>query len=115
MVCSAFVLTVGSASSHLFSCFVIISCTGSGLFTRRFVGSKKFKGVIAADFSESMLQQTKELFNKDQLLDRRSAPASITGVLVHANAFLHMECLLEQSPWHHVWAFQVRLLVPSIR
>lgn len=49
-----------------------LSC-GSGLFTRRFVGSKKFKGVIAADYSESMLQQTKELFNKDQLLDQRSS------------------------------------------
>ena len=48
-----------------------LSC-GSGLFTRRFVGSRKFKGVIAADYSESMLQQTKELFNKDQLLDQRS-------------------------------------------
>ena len=47
--------------------------SGSGLFTRRFVGSNKFKGVIAADYSESMLQQTKELFNKDQLLNRRSA------------------------------------------
>lgn len=50
-----------------------LSC-GSGLFTRRFVGSNKFKGVIAADYSESMLQQTQELFNKDQLLNRRSAP-----------------------------------------
>ena len=49
-----------------------LSC-GSGLFTRRFVGGNKFKGVIAADYSESMLQQTKELFNKDQLLNRRSA------------------------------------------
>ena len=52
-----------------------LSC-GSGLFTRRFVGSNKFKGVIAADYSESMLQQTKELFNKDQQLDRRSAPGT---------------------------------------
>lgn len=47
-----------------------LSC-GSGLFTRRFAASDSFKGIIAADFSESMLQQTKELFNKDQLLDRR--------------------------------------------
>ena len=47
-----------------------LSC-GSGLFTRRFVASNKFKGVIAADFSESMLQQTKQLFDQDQLLDGR--------------------------------------------
>lgn len=61
-----------------------LSC-GSGLFTRRFVGSNKFKGVIAADYSESMLQQTKELFNKDELLDRRSAPTEITGFIAHAD------------------------------
>ena len=47
-----------------------LSC-GSGLFTRRFVASNSFTGVIAADYSESMLQQTKQLFDKDQLLDRR--------------------------------------------
>lgn len=47
-----------------------LSC-GSGLFTRRFVASNNFKGVIAADFSESMLQQTKQLFDQDQLLDGR--------------------------------------------
>lgn len=61
-----------------------LSC-GSGLFTRRFVGSNKFKGVIAADYSESMLQQTQELFNKDEQLDRRSAPAEITGFIARAD------------------------------
>lgn len=61
-----------------------LSC-GSGLFTRRFVGSNKFKGVIAADYSESMLQQTQELFNKDELLDRRSEPAKITGFIAHTD------------------------------
>lgn len=69
-----------------------LSC-GSGLFTRRFVGSKKFGGVIAADYSESMLQQTKELFNKDQLLDRRSAPAETAASLMGVDCFLHMRPL----------------------
>ncbi|GLI62397.1 hypothetical protein VaNZ11_005014 [Volvox africanus] len=38
---------------------VDMSC-GSGLFSRRFARSGSFAGVIAADFSESMLQQTRE-------------------------------------------------------
>ncbi|GIM05522.1 hypothetical protein Vretimale_9987 [Volvox reticuliferus] len=38
---------------------VDMSC-GSGLFSRRFARSGRFAGVIAADFSESMLQQTRE-------------------------------------------------------
>ncbi|KAG2437293.1 hypothetical protein HXX76_005951 [Chlamydomonas incerta] len=38
---------------------VDMSC-GSGLFSRRFASSGAFSGVIAADFSESMLQQTRE-------------------------------------------------------
>ena len=49
-----------------------LSC-GSGLFTRRFVASGSFKGVIGADFSESMLQQTRQLFDQDAMLDSRSA------------------------------------------
>lgn len=76
-----------------------LSC-GSGLFTRRFVASNKFKGVIAADFSESMLQQTKQLFDQDQLLDGRKLAlvrADVarlpfaTGSLaaIHAGAAIH--------------------------
>eukprot|EP00887_Chlorella_sp_A99_P007194 scaffold2.g7194.t1 len=38
---------------------VDMSC-GSGLFSRRFLASRRFAGVVAADFSESMLQQTKQ-------------------------------------------------------
>ncbi|EFJ44161.1 hypothetical protein VOLCADRAFT_106536 [Volvox carteri f. nagariensis] len=38
---------------------VDMSC-GSGLFSRRFARSGAFSGVVAADFSESMLQQTRE-------------------------------------------------------
>ncbi|GIL59042.1 hypothetical protein Vafri_14011 [Volvox africanus] len=38
---------------------VDMSC-GSGLFSRRFARSGSFAGVVAADFSESMLQQTRE-------------------------------------------------------
>eukprot|EP01023_Acetabularia_acetabulum_P035014 TRINITY_DN3296_c0_g1_i6.p2 TRINITY_DN3296_c0_g1~~TRINITY_DN3296_c0_g1_i6.p2 ORF type:complete len:190 (-),score=18.82 TRINITY_DN3296_c0_g1_i6:364-933(-) len=36
-----------------------VSC-GSGLFTRRFLTSQEFKKVIAIDFSESMLRETKQ-------------------------------------------------------
>lgn len=50
-----------------------LSC-GSGLFTRRFVKSNQFQGVIAADYSETMLQQTRQLFNQDLSLNQRSAP-----------------------------------------
>ena len=50
---------------------VDMSC-GSGLFSRRFVRSGKFSGVIAADFSESMLAQAKQLFEEDRGLDTRS-------------------------------------------
>ena len=37
---------------------VDISC-GSGLFARRFAASGRFAGVVAADFSESMLTQVR--------------------------------------------------------
>ena len=51
---------------------VDMSC-GSGLFSRRFVRSGRFKGVVAADFSESMLTQAKEFFSTDAALDPRYA------------------------------------------
>ena len=51
---------------------VDMSC-GSGLFSRRFVRSGRFKGVVAADFSESMLTQAKEFFATDAALDPRYA------------------------------------------
>ena len=47
-----------------------MSC-GSGLFSRRFVRSGRFKGVVAADFSESMLTQAKQFFEADAGLDAR--------------------------------------------
>ncbi len=37
---------------------VDMSC-GSGLFSRRFAASGRFAGVVAADFSESMLLQAR--------------------------------------------------------
>lgn len=52
-----------------------MSC-GSGLFSRRFVRSGKFEGVVAADFSESMLAQAKQFFEEDRGLDIRSALAA---------------------------------------
>ena len=51
---------------------VDMSC-GSGLFSRRFVRSGRFKGVVAADFSESMLSQAREFFSTDAALDPRFA------------------------------------------
>ena len=43
---------------------VDMSC-GSGIFSRRFATSRQFSGVIAADYSESMLQQTQQTFNDE--------------------------------------------------
>ncbi len=68
-----------------------LSC-GSGLFTRRFVASNNFTGVIGADYSESMLQQTKQLFNQDQLLDSRYVVTSPLKTCFAAK-LLHMTCI----------------------
>eukprot|EP01025_Chloroclados_australasicus_P012858 TRINITY_DN16152_c0_g1_i1.p1 TRINITY_DN16152_c0_g1~~TRINITY_DN16152_c0_g1_i1.p1 ORF type:complete len:353 (-),score=28.02 TRINITY_DN16152_c0_g1_i1:307-1365(-) len=48
---------------------VDLSC-GSGLFTRRFLSDKRFKKVIAVDYSESMLGETKQRITKDKNLSR---------------------------------------------
>ena len=69
-----------------------LSC-GSGLFTRRFVASNNFSGVIGADYSESMLQQTQQLFNQDQLLDSRYVVTSPLRTCFGAK-LLHMMCIL---------------------
>ena len=45
---------------------VDMSC-GTGLFTRKFASSGKFKGVIAADYSETMLQQTRSLMDSESI------------------------------------------------
>lgn len=50
---------------------VDMSC-GSGLFTRRFAKSGKFDGVIASDFSESMLSQTYDFIEQDSAIDATS-------------------------------------------
>ena len=47
-----------------------MSC-GSGLFSRRFVKSGKFSGVIAADYSDSMLKQTRQFFAEQADCDPR--------------------------------------------
>ena len=51
-----------------------MSC-GSGLFSRRFVQSRNFAGVIAADYSDSMLKQTRQFFAEQADCDPRRAPA----------------------------------------
>jgi ubiquinone/menaquinone biosynthesis C-methylase UbiE len=45
---------------------VDMSC-GSGLFSRKFIESGKFKRVIAADYSETMVQEAKSNFEKARL------------------------------------------------
>lgn len=62
-------------TSHILQVLVDLSC-GSGLFTRRFVRSNQFKGVVAADYSETMLQQTRQLFNQEPSLDNRLEPVA---------------------------------------
>jgi len=47
---------------------VDMSC-GSGLFSRRFLASGAFSGVIAADYSESMLREARQYFDQDITLD----------------------------------------------
>lgn len=47
---------------------VDMSC-GSGLFSRKFLASGRFPGVIAADFSESMLREARQYFDQDTSLD----------------------------------------------
>lgn len=76
-----------------------LSC-GSGLFARRFLASRRFSGVIAADFSESMLTEARQKLDADASLDPTEfllvradagrlplATASLAGV--HAGAALH--------------------------
>lgn len=46
------------------------SC-GTGLFTRLFARSNRFEGVVALDFSESMLQQAQQFFTEDPALRTR--------------------------------------------
>lgn len=76
-----------------------MSC-GSGLFTRLFARSGKFSGVIAADFSESMLTQTKAFIEQDPSTSKtplvllradigRLPFASGSLAAIHAGAALH--------------------------
>lgn len=76
-----------------------MSC-GSGLFSRRFAASRHFAGVIAADYSESMLKQVRETFDSSGAVDDGSVlilRADVgrlpfpTGSLaaVHAGAAIH--------------------------
>jgi len=77
-----------------------VSC-GSGLFTRAFLKSERFEQVVASDFSESMLRQTRQFLTDDPDLTRYRdlllvradvarlpfATASLDGV--HAGAAIH--------------------------
>ncbi|KAK9832085.1 hypothetical protein WJX81_005261 [Elliptochloris bilobata] len=78
---------------------VDMSC-GSGLFTRRFAASRRFKGVIAADFSADMLDQTSGFISQNAAVDPESVlllRADITRLpfatgslaAIHAGAAIH--------------------------
>ena len=47
-----------------------LSC-GSGLFSRRFIKSGKFKNVIVSDFSENMLKQSSQFIAEDPTINPR--------------------------------------------
>ncbi|KAL4422656.1 hypothetical protein ABPG75_008853 [Micractinium tetrahymenae] len=78
---------------------VDMSC-GSGLFTRRFLKSNRFQGVIAADFSESMLGQARQFIDEDRSIDQsrclllradvgRLPFATGSVAAIHAGAAIH--------------------------
>ena len=74
-----------------------LSC-GSGLFSRRFIKSGSFKGVIVSDFSENMLKQSSQFINEDPAIDPRSDQGRILDLSCTA-CFTHiykMEHLLQQ-------------------
>ena len=58
-----------STARHI-QTIVDMSC-GSGLFSRRFARSGKFESIVAADFSESMLNQARLFFEEDNTIDPR--------------------------------------------
>lgn len=76
------------------------SC-GTGLFTRLFARSKKFAGVVALDFSESMLQQAQQFFAQDAALKAGTPIVAVRGDIgrlpfatgsvdaIHAGAAIH--------------------------
>lgn len=96
----AFMAPVDPARSTI----VDLSC-GSGLMARRLVQSGKWARVIAADFSESMLRETKGRFKQQGLpvptLVRADAARlpfqSASLAAVHAGAALHCWPRLEES------------------
>lgn len=71
---------------------VDVSC-GTGLFTRVFARSGAFSGVVALDYSESMLLQAQQYFADDPGLGARCAVAVLLRVLV---------LLPQQAPLTHV-------------
>lgn len=84
---------------------VDLSC-GSGLMTRRLVKSKRWGRVIACDFSESMLRETRRRFLEEKIEpipelvrgDASRLPFQSTSVeAIHAGAALHCWPRLEES------------------
>jgi ubiquinone/menaquinone biosynthesis C-methylase UbiE len=47
---------------------VVDASCGSGLFTRRFLKTKAYKGVVALDYSDAMLRQAKQYMEDENLL-----------------------------------------------
>jgi hypothetical protein len=84
---------------------VDMSC-GSGLFARRFLASGRFAGVVAADFSESMLREARQNFERDAGVDpgqaRLCLPARVPAAAQHVphNLFTPSSCPSTLQPLH---------------
>lgn len=79
---------------------IVDASCGSGLFTRRFLKTKKYAGVVALDYSDAMLRQAKQYMEDENLLGERNVcfvradiarlpfpEGTIDGV--HAGAAIH--------------------------
>lgn len=85
---------------------VDLSC-GSGLMSRRLVASGRYKRVLAMDYSEAMLRETRDRFDEERIsrdsltlvrADAGALPLASGGAdAVHAGAALHCWPRLEES------------------
>ena len=79
---------------------IVDASCGSGLFTRRFLKTKAYKGVVALDYSDAMLRQAKQYMEDEKLLGNADVcfvradiarlpfpESSLDGV--HAGAAIH--------------------------
>ncbi|GAB4820215.1 hypothetical protein N2152v2_007261 [Parachlorella kessleri] len=82
---------------------VDMSC-GSGLFARRFAASGRFAGVVAADFSESMLVQARQYFQQSggapaTAASTRAAAAAAAAVPVDPSRYVLVRADVGRLPF----------------